>query len=143
MVTESKGGLRKNCASCGRRFRPARGAAHRKNCYSCRPLKTDADQAASVVPGPGAVDVDAHPLVVACRAELGDRAGSLDGLLLLEVVREIAQGGHSATRLTGLMRTYETQRRAALAAQPAPQGAQAAPAGDVVAGIFRRAGGAL
>lgn len=134
-------GLRRRCATCGKQFRPARNAATRRNCYGCRPLKTDeGEQPAAVTPGPGAVNLDEHPMVVACRRELGGRADSVDGLLLLELIRTIAAGGHSATRLTGLQRAYQAQRALALAGPPPAPATPAAGAvddgGDVVARIF-------
>ena len=138
-------GARRRCDTCRRQFRPARNAPTRRNCYTCRPINTDADEApaAPVVPGPGAVDVDVHPMVVACRRELGARAESMDGLLLLDIVRTIAVGGHTATRLTGLQRTYQAQRAlvfAGPAPSPAVGDAVAESSGDVVAEIFGRTG---
>lgn len=72
-----------------------------------------------------------HPLVAALRSELGDRAVTADGLVALAQAAMIAAGGHTASGMAALRRSYAEAKAAALAGAEAESSSA-----DVIRSLF-------
>lgn len=110
---------------CGNEIPEHKGSGRpRTKCPECSPSRNRPRVAAlsSLPPGPE------HPIVARTRADLGELAGTADGLILLQLAEAIAAGGGTASGLVRLSERYAVLKAAVLA--------DAQPEADVITGLF-------